>query len=85
MSFKTIIKKRSFWKAVLFMALLFIVLYNVVVMLFEFGGFHFSAYFHERMNNGKWIRFLVASLLGGFIYGFIVSYGLFRSKLKRES
>lgn len=84
MKLKTIVSLRSFWKSVFWLGLSFLVLYNVISMLFEYGGFTFGQYFQERTEDGKLIRFIIGQLLAAFLYGFILSFGQFRGKEKKE-
>ena len=84
MKLKEIVSLRSFWKSVFWLGLSFLVLYNIISMLFEYGGFVFETYFQERTEDGKLFRFLLAQLLAAFLYDFILSFGQFRGKEKKE-
>lgn len=84
MRLKEIVSLRSFWKSVFWLGLSFLVLYNVISILFEYGGFAFGQYFRERTEDGKLIRFIIGQLLAAFLYGFILSFGQFRGKEKKE-
>ena len=85
MKFKEMISKKAFWKSVLFLGLGFLIVYDIVSMLFEYGGFHFKAYFTERTENGKLFRFILWQFFAAFAYGFIISFGQFRGKNKKDS
>ena len=84
MSFKKIVRNKAFWKSVVWMAIAFAIVYHIITMLFDFGGFYFSAFFDEKIGGGRWVRFVFGTILSSFLYGFIVSYGLFIAKLKKE-
>ncbi|MCG9972212.1 hypothetical protein [Christiangramia crocea] len=84
MGFKTIISQRSFWKSVLWLGLSFLVLYNVITILFEYGELAFSTFFRERTADGKLFRFIIGQILASFLYGFILAYAQFRSKEKKK-
>lgn len=84
MAFKKIINDKSFWKSVIFLGLGFAIIYQVITMLLEYGGFNFSAFYEEKLAGDQWIRFLIGTVLAAFIYGFIVSYGRFRSQIKKQ-
>ncbi|TRO64074.1 hypothetical protein [Christiangramia sabulilitoris] len=84
MQFKSIISQNAFWKSVFWLGLSFLILYNVISMLFEYGGFEFRAFFEERTANGKLIRFIIGQLLAAFLYGFILAFGQFRGKQKKD-
>lgn len=84
MGFKKVIKTKGFWKSVMGMGIGFILVYHIINMLFIYGGFHFSEYFDISLSEDRWVRFVFGSLLSGFIYGFIITYGQFSIKLKKE-
>lgn len=84
MNFKKIIGTKVFWKSVAGMGLSFIIVYHIITMLFTFGGFDFGGYFDLNFSDGRWLGFILGSLLSGFLYGFIISFGQFSIKQKRE-
>ena len=84
MKFKTIVKQKSFWKSVFWLGLSFLVLYNVITIFFEYGNFDFKTFFEERTGEGKLIRFIIGQLLAAFLYGFILAFGQFRGKEKKD-
>ena len=84
MKFKSIISQRSFWKSVFWLGLSFLVLYNVITIFFEYGEFAFIRFFEERTADGKMFRFIISQLLAAFLYGFILAFGQFRGKEKKN-
>lgn len=83
MSFKEVIQTKKFWPSVFWLMLGFIVIYN----LFKFGAsndFDLSDFYEENFAGMRFIRFLLANLLSGFLYGFIVVFLQFRFRLKRQ-
>tara|TARA_R100000935_G_scaffold19234_1_gene36912 strand:+ start:6269 stop:6535 length:267 start_codon:yes stop_codon:yes gene_type:complete len=84
MNFKKVVQAKGFWKSVVGMGIGFIIVYHIITMLFNFGGFHFSEYFELNLTEDRWFRFVFGSILSAFIYGFIISYGQFSMKLKKE-
>ncbi len=84
MAFKKIVGNKDFWRSVLGMAIAFAIVYHIITMLFEFGGFYFAAFYDQKIGGGRWLRFVMGTLLSSFLYGFIVSYGLFVAKLKKK-
>lgn len=84
MKFKSIISQRSFWKSVFWLGLSFLVLYNVISIFFEYGEFAVETFFEERTEDGKLVRFVIGQLLASFLYGFILAFGQFRSKEKKD-
>lgn len=84
MRFKSIISQKAFWKSVFWLGLSFLILYNVITMLFEYGKFDFERFFRERTADGKLVRFIIGQFLASFLYGFILAFGQFRSKEKKK-
>ena len=72
--FKRVINHEGFWKGVVSVGVAFAVLFIVFKWILE--GFSF-AFITEK---DPWL-FLGAVLLGGFAYGFFVTYGKFWKKL----
>ena len=74
--FKQVIYHKGFWKSVASLTLAFAVVFFFVQWAFD----GFSAGF---LNVS--LRTVVALVLGGFIYGFSVTYGKFWGKLKQKA
>lgn len=85
MSFKEMVSQKSFWKSVVILGISFLIIYDLVSMLFEYGGFKVSTYFRERTEDGKLFRFILGQFVAAFAYGFIISFGQFRKKQKEDS
>jgi len=83
MSFKKIIKMPTFWKSVAMLSILFIIIYNIINLGFSFS-FNFSAYAESNLQQPYLFRFIIANVIGGFLYGFIMTYFKFKSRLKEE-
>jgi len=83
MSFKEVVAVKGFWKSVIILGFAFMLIYNAIDLLFSFG-FNFDEFFAEKLEGEMLIRFLIANIIGGFIYGFVVTFLQFRGKLKRE-
>lgn len=73
--FKKVINTKGFWKSVFSLAVAFAVLFAFIKWAIE--GFEI-AYFTER---NPWM-FILTLLFAGFVYGFFVTFGKFRAKLK---
>lgn len=84
MAFKKIINDGRFWKMVILQGLAFALIYQVITMLFDYGGFNFSAYHEDKLSGGRWMKFVAGTLFAAFVYGFIISYGQFRGRIKKE-
>lgn len=84
MAFKKIVSDKAFWKSVIIMGLAFALIFQFISMLFDYGGLDFSAFYEEKMAGTRWIKFVLGTLVAAFLYGFIITYGQFVSKIKRE-
>lgn len=84
MAFKKIVNTKGFWKSVAVMGILFALVYHFISMLFEYGGFEFAAFYQDKIADGDWIKFVAGTIISAFVYGFIISYGQFRSKIKKQ-
>lgn len=74
--FKKVISTPGFWKSVFSLALAFALLFAVVKWVIE--GFSMS-YFTEKNSS-----FFVMLILASFVYGFFVTFGKFRTKIKEN-
>lgn len=84
MAFKRIVRDGAFWKSVVIMGLAFAFIYQFVSILFDYGGLDFSAFYEDKLEGYKWVRFTIGTLIAAFLYGFIISYGQFRSKIRKQ-
>ncbi len=75
--FKRVINTKGFWKSVLSLGLAFAILFAIIKWAID--GFNL-AFFAERNPY----VFVLTLLLAGFVYGFFVSFGKFRAKLKEK-
>jgi hypothetical protein len=75
--FKKVISHDGFWRSVASLAVAFALVF--VFIKWSLSGFE-SAFF----SKGDPIRFFAGIVLAGFIYGFFVSFGKFRGKIKHR-
>jgi hypothetical protein len=83
-TFSKVICASGFWIDVIKLAAIFIAIYNTVDIWFNYG-FDFELYASAKFSADKILRFFVANILSGFVYGFIVSFFKFRNRIKREN
>lgn len=74
--FKKIVNHKNFWRSVVTLVIAFAVLF----CLFKWAIEGFSFDFISRDP----VVFLLSISLGGFVYGFFVTYGKFWKKLKEN-
>lgn len=75
--FKKVINTKGFWKSVFSLAVAFAVLFALIKWAIE--GFEI-AYFTQQNP----VMFMLTLLLAGFVYGFFVTFGKFRAKVKER-
>ena len=75
--FKRVINTKGFWKSVFSLAIAFAIIFGLIKWAIE--GFN-TTYFTEKNPA----MFLLTLLLAGFVYGFFVTFGKFRAKLKEN-
>lgn len=76
--FKKVITTKGFWKSVFTLMMAFVLLFALIKWAIE--GFSL-AYFTERNPLMLFLTLFAA----GFVYGFFVTFGKFRSKLKENN
>jgi len=74
--FKEVVNHKGFWRSVIFLGIAFVVVFVLVKWAFE----GFSPSFFEERNPYLLIG---GSLLAGLVYGFFVTYGKFKNRLKK--
>ena len=82
-TFTKVICGDGFWVDVLKLAGIFILIYNSVDIWLNYS-FDLSLYADAKFQSDKLLRFFVANILSGFVYGFIVSFFKFRNRIKKK-
>ena len=75
--FKKVINHDGFWRSVVSLAIAFALVF--ILIKWAISGFE-SAIF----SQGDSVRFFAGMVLAGFIYGFFVTFGKFRAKIKKQ-
>ena len=73
--FKRVLNHKGFWKSVVSLAVAFAFVF--VLIKWAIDGFKWS-FFSENDP----VKFYIGVLLAGFVYGFFVTFGKFRARLK---
>ena len=76
--FQKVISTPGFWRSVFSLGIAFALIFVLIKWAIE--GFSME-YFNAIINP---FSFVLGLLAGGFIYGFLVTFGKFRAKLKKE-
>lgn len=75
--FQRIIKHQGFWRSVFFLSFMYLLI--LLVLQWFVSGFAPNFFEVILFSSKVWLV-----LLAGFVAGFMVSYGKFWAKLKRE-
>jgi len=75
--FKKVINYDGFWRSVVSLAIAFALVF--ILIKWAISGFE-SAFFEQ----GDPVRFFAGIVLAGFVYGFFVTFGKFRAKIKNQ-
>ena len=78
--FKQILSSDAYWRSVVRLGFLFVIVWSLVVHIMEYG-FDFMAFKTNIIDNGLLFRYLRSRLVGGLIYGMITSYVFQRRKI----
>jgi len=78
--FKQIITSDVYWKSVIRLGLLFIIVWSIIVHLREYG-FDLSGFKTNIIDNGLFFRYVRSRLAGGLIYGMIAAFIFQRRKI----
>jgi NhaP-type Na+/H+ or K+/H+ antiporter len=81
--FQKVISAIGFWRSVITLAIGFIVIYNLIDMWFGYD-FDLSLFIEKRFSKDNLLRFFVANIMSGFVYGFVVTFLKFRGKIKKN-
>lgn len=81
--FQRVISAKGFWRSVIVLAIGFIFIYNIVDVWFGFD-FDWSKYAESRFAEDNLLRFFVANIMSGFVYGFVVTFLKFRGNIKKK-
>ncbi len=74
--FKEVINHKGFWKSVVSLAIAFALVFTLI----KWGIDGFDMFFFSKNDP---LKFFGGVLLAGLVYGFFVSFGKFRNKLKK--
>ena len=76
--FQKIISNKGFWQSVASLGIAFSIIFVIIKWALE----SFKMSYFSTLHNP--VSFVVGLLVGGFLYGFIVTYGKFRGKFKED-
>ncbi len=76
--FQKVISTKGFWKSVMSLGIAFALLF----LIFKWGIEGFKMDYFTSLQNPFF--FFLGLIVGGFFYGFFVTFGKFRGKLKKD-
>ncbi len=82
-SFKQILQAPNFWKSVLFIGLAFVLLYNAIDYAFGYS-MNWDQFLEAKWQGSTKWRFIIANILGGALYGFIISFLRYRKQILQD-
>lgn len=83
MMFTKIISAKGFWQDVVKLAFLFMLIYNTVDIWLNYS-FDFALFAENKFQSDTILRFFVANILSGFVYGFVISFFKYRNRIKNQ-
>jgi hypothetical protein len=81
--FQRVISAKGFWRSVISLAIGFIFIYNIIDVWFGYD-FNWALYAENRFAADHLLRFFVANIMSGFVYGFVVTFLKFRGNIKKN-
>jgi NhaP-type Na+/H+ or K+/H+ antiporter len=81
--FQKVISTKGFWRSVVSLAIGFIFIYNIIDIWFGYD-FDWSLYAENRFAKDNLLRFFVANIMSGVVYGFVVTFLKFRGNIKKN-
>lgn len=72
--FKEIIASKKYWKSTLLLGIGFVVVFSVIEHFLQYKGIAFETFKQDKIEGGRWIRFLLSRIVGGLLYGMILGY-----------
>ena len=79
--FKQIMKSEAYWRSVIRLGFLFVIVFGVVEHIGQHKGLDFDAFKTEIIEKGLLFRYLRSKIAGGLLYGLIVSFVFQRRKI----
>lgn len=79
--FKQIMQSESYWRSVIRLGFLFVIVFAIVEHIGQHKGLNFQAFKTEIIDQGLLFRYLRAKIVGGLLYGLIISYVFQRRKI----
>jgi len=79
--FKQIMKSDAYWRSVIRLGFLFVIVFGLVEHVGQHSGFNFVAFKTDIIEKGLLFTYLRSKILGGLVYGLIVSFVFQRRKI----
>ncbi len=79
--FKQIMSSEAYWRSVIRLGFLFAVVFSIVEHVGQYKGINFDGFKADVIDKGLIFRYVRAKVVGGLIYGLIVSFVFQRRKI----
>ncbi|WP_232285902.1 hypothetical protein [Aquimarina agarilytica] len=79
--FKQIMSSEAYWRSVIRLGFLFAVVFGIVEHIGQYKGVNFDGFKADILDKGLIFRYVRSKIVGGLIYGLIVSFVFQRRKI----
>ncbi len=74
-------KSDAYWRSVVRLGFLFVIVFAIVEHIGQYKGLNFEAFKTDIIEKGLLFRYLRSKIMGGLVYGLIVSFVFQRRKI----
>jgi len=79
--FKQVMQSEAYWRSVIRLGFLFVIVFGIVEHVGQYQGFNFDAFKTNIIEKGLFFTYLRSKIIGGLIYGLIISFVFQRRKI----
>jgi len=72
--FKQIMKSEAYWRSVIRLGFLFVIVFAIVEHVGQYKGFNLDAFKENIIEKGLLFTYLRSKIAGGLIYGLTANY-----------
>lgn len=79
--FKQIMSSEAYWRSVIRLGFLFVIVFAIIEHIGQHKGLDFDAFKKEIIESGMFFTYLRSKVVGGLLYGLIISFVFQRRKI----
>ncbi|WP_459210712.1 hypothetical protein [Aquimarina rhabdastrellae] len=79
---KEMITSKLYWKSVMITGIMFAVVFSIIMFLIN-HGFDFESFQQTKLAEGRWKRYIVSRIVGGFVYGLFMGFVSFKKSKEK--